>query len=208
MSNSPPPLFSYSYSLNEPTAHAPYAPHGFQGLPTPIPDYTSQSLCLPSLPASLPSMAPYEYGPTKEEACFDDDDVLSHYHMGYRPLAAIDMANAHVSIPGLVCHLAVAFLLRVDNLSFWFFLSILCCASLLTSLDERFMTDKYPADTTVVTLSLLRVLESWVSFYLIPRNASHRTRLAAANHKMTTEVLKHFLILKPDSTSYSSVRGA
>ena len=142
-------------------------------------------------------MAPYEYGPTKEEACFDDDDVLSHYHMGYRPLAAIDMANAHVSIPSLTYHIAVAFLLGVDNQPSWFFLSTLCCASLLTSLDDWCMTDKYPADTTVVAFSLLRVLESWISFYLIPRNASHRTGLAAVNHKMTTEGLKDLFNLDP-----------
>ena len=142
-------------------------------------------------------MAPYEYGPTKEEACFDDDDVLSHYQMGYRPLAAIDMANAHVSIPSLAYHHAVVFLLGVDKLSFLVFLSTLCCVSLLTFLDERFITNKHPADTTIVTLSLFRVLESWISFYLIPRNASHRTRLAAVNHKMTAEVLKHLFILDP-----------
>ena len=96
LSTSPPPLFSYSYSLTEPPTHAPYPQHSYQSLPTPLPDYTSQSLCLPSLPASLPSMSPYEYGPPKEEGHFDDEDVLSQYHMGYHSLSSVDMASVHV----------------------------------------------------------------------------------------------------------------
>jgi len=51
----------------------------------------------PSLPASLPSMAPYEFGRIKAEEQFDDEDVLGHYQLSYPPLTGVDMASAHVN---------------------------------------------------------------------------------------------------------------
>lgn len=98
LSISPPPLFSYSYSLPDPVTHAPYPSPSSQGLPTPVPDYMGHSSYLPSLPASLPSMSPYEFGRIKAEEQFGDEDVLGHYRMGYPPLTGVDMANAHVNL--------------------------------------------------------------------------------------------------------------
>lgn len=105
LSVSPPPLFSYSYSLPDPVTHAPYPSPSFQGLPAPVPDYMGHSPYLPSLPVTLPSMAPYEFGRIKLEEQFDDENVLGHYHMGYPPLTGVDMANVHVNLSDSSYHL-------------------------------------------------------------------------------------------------------
>lgn len=95
MSNSPPPSFSYTYSPTEIVHHPPHSTPPFHSLPAPVSDYPGNPLCLPPLPATLPSMSPYEFGPAKEGAWFDDEDILSHYNMTYPPLAGVDMTNAH-----------------------------------------------------------------------------------------------------------------
>ena len=104
LSSSPPPSYPFSYSLANPTVHAPYSQHGsFQALPAPAPSYTGQSLYLPPLPTTLPSMSPYELGPMKSENPFEDEGMLGQYGMGYSPLAGMDVgdtyhdSNPHVS---------------------------------------------------------------------------------------------------------------
>lgn len=107
LSISPPPSCGYSYSLPEPVIHAPYPQHSpFNTLPAPYPDYSGQPQYLPPLPTTLPSMAPYELGPSKHSG-FLDEDILSQYENGYAPFAGIDLpmqqsypdSNAHVNHP-------------------------------------------------------------------------------------------------------------
>ncbi|KAF6234391.1 hypothetical protein HO173_007424 [Letharia columbiana] len=103
LSISPPPSYNYSYSLPEPVIQAPYPQHSpFNTLPAPYPDYSGQPQYLPPLPTTLPSMVPYELGPSKHNG-FLDEDILSQYETGYAPFAGIDLpmqqsyqdSNAH-----------------------------------------------------------------------------------------------------------------
>lgn len=112
LSISPPPSYNYSYSLPEPVIHAPYPQHSpFNTLPAPYPDYSGQPQYLPPLPTTLPSMAPYELGPSKHSG-FLDEDILSQYETGYAPFAGIDLpiqqsyqdSNAHVNHPEYIFH--------------------------------------------------------------------------------------------------------
>ena len=104
LSTSPPPSYPFSYSSAKSTLHPPYSQHGsFQALPAPAPDYTGQSLYLPPLPTTLPSMSPYDLGPMKSENPFEDEGMLGQYGMGYSSLAGMDVgdtyhdSNPHVS---------------------------------------------------------------------------------------------------------------
>ncbi|KAL8795244.1 MAG: hypothetical protein Q9195_002255 [Heterodermia aff. obscurata] len=110
LSTSPPPSYPFSYSLAKPTVHAPYSQHGsFQPLPAPAPDYTGQSLYLPPLPTTLPSMSPYDLGPMKSENPFEDEGMLGQYGMGYSPLAGMDVGDTyHDSNPHKISRVAAA----------------------------------------------------------------------------------------------------
>ena len=108
ISASPPPSFGYSYPLPEPIIHAPYPQHApFHSLPAPFPDFPGQSLYLPPLPVTLPSMSACEPSLAKNENVFDDDDMLGQYNMGYSPLTGMDIptsqsyqdSNIHVNHP-------------------------------------------------------------------------------------------------------------
>ncbi|KAK4692735.1 nucleolar protein 4, partial [Lecanoromycetidae sp. Uapishka_2] len=99
MSISPPPSYGYSYSLPEPVIHAPYPQHApFNTLPAPYSSYSSQSQYLPT---TLPSMSPYELGPSKSQ--YLDEEILGHYGTGYAPFAGMELpmqqsysdSNAH-----------------------------------------------------------------------------------------------------------------
>lgn len=105
LSASPPPQFPFSYSLANPTVHAPYSQHGsFHTLPAPASDYTGQSVYLPPIPSTLPSMSPYQLGPMKSENPFEDEGMLGHYSMGYSSLSSMEIgdtyhdSNPHVSL--------------------------------------------------------------------------------------------------------------
>lgn len=112
ISISPPPSYNCSYSLPEPIINAPYPQHSaFNTLPAPYSDYSGQPQYLPPLPTTLPSMAPYELGPSKHNG-FLDEDILSQYETGYAPFAGIDLpmqhsyqdSNAHVNHPEYSFH--------------------------------------------------------------------------------------------------------
>ncbi|KAL8660594.1 MAG: hypothetical protein Q9202_006403 [Teloschistes flavicans] len=78
---SPPPQLNYSYSLPEPTLSAPYVHSSSIGsLPASFPEGHGQTYCLPPLPTTLPSMAPYELEPMKMDARFEEDGMLNNYH--------------------------------------------------------------------------------------------------------------------------------
>ncbi|MCJ1372334.1 hypothetical protein MMC20_003558 [Loxospora ochrophaea] len=113
LSASPPPAFTYSYPpLPEPPAHGSYPQHApFHGLPARYPDYQSQSLYLPPLPVTLPSMS-YESGPGKAESPFEDDEMLNQFNLNYSSLSGIEIpsmqsyadSNAYVNNPEYSFH--------------------------------------------------------------------------------------------------------
>lgn len=112
LSISPPPSYNYSYSLPEPVIHAPYPQHSpFNTLPARYPDYSGPSQYLPPLPTTLPSMVPYDAGPSKHNG-FLDEDILNQYETGYAPYAGIEVpmqqsyqdSNAHVNHPEYSFH--------------------------------------------------------------------------------------------------------
>ena len=101
---SPPPSYSYPYSLPEPVAHAPYPQHApFNTLPAPYPSYSGQSQYLPT---TLPSMSQYDLGPSKNNG-YLDDEMLGQYDTSYAPFGSMDLpmqqsypdSNAHVNHP-------------------------------------------------------------------------------------------------------------
>ncbi|MCJ1394143.1 hypothetical protein MMC18_007021 [Xylographa bjoerkii] len=108
LSASPPPTFTYSYPMPEPPPiHAPYPQHApFHSLPAPYSDYQSQSLYLPPLPVTLPSMSSYD-NPIKSENQFTEDDMISHFHMSYSSMGGMEVpttqsyadSNAYVNHP-------------------------------------------------------------------------------------------------------------
>ena len=109
LSASPPPAFTYSsYPMPEPPPiHAPYPQHApFHSLPAPYTDYQNQSLYLPPLPVTLPSMASYE-SPIKAETQFSEDDMISHFNMSYASMGGMEVpttqsyadSNAYVNHP-------------------------------------------------------------------------------------------------------------
>ncbi|KAL2043283.1 hypothetical protein N7G274_003589 [Stereocaulon virgatum] len=96
---SPPPSYSYPYSLPEPVTHAPYPQHApFNTLPAPYPSYSGHSQYLPT---TLPSMAQYDLGPSKNG--YLDDEMLGQYETNYAPFGSMDLpmhqpypdSNAH-----------------------------------------------------------------------------------------------------------------
>ncbi|MCJ1439271.1 hypothetical protein MMC27_008663 [Xylographa pallens] len=108
LSASPPPAFTYSYPMPEPPPiHAPYPQHApFHSLPAPYSDYQSQSLYLPPLPVTLPSMSSYD-NPIKSETQFTEDDMISHFNMSYSSMGGMEVpttqsyadSNAYVNHP-------------------------------------------------------------------------------------------------------------
>ena len=108
LSASPPPAFTYSYPMPEPPPiHAPYPQHApFHSLPAPYSDYQSQSLYLPPLPVTLPSMPSYD-NPIKSETQFTEDDMISHFNMSYSSMGGMEVpttqsyadSNAYVNHP-------------------------------------------------------------------------------------------------------------
>lgn len=108
MSASPPPYSNYSYPLPEPVMHTPYPQHAaIHTLPPRFPDFQGQTLYLPPLPVTLPSMSSYDLASVKNECLFDDEDMLSQSYMSYSPLANMDIpttqsyqdSNVHVNHP-------------------------------------------------------------------------------------------------------------
>jgi hypothetical protein len=100
LSISPPPSYSYPYSLPEPVVHAPYPQHApFNTLPAPYPSYSGQPQYLPT---TLPSMSQYELGPSKSNG-YIEEDILGPYDTSYAPFGSIDLpmqqsyadSNAH-----------------------------------------------------------------------------------------------------------------
>ncbi|MCJ1383228.1 hypothetical protein MMC17_006866 [Xylographa soralifera] len=109
LSASPPPAFTYSsYPMPEPPPiHAPYPQHApFHSLPAPYSDYQSQSLYLPPLPVTLPSMSSYD-NPVKSESQFTEDDMINHFNMSYSSMGGMEVpttqsyadSNAYVNHP-------------------------------------------------------------------------------------------------------------
>ncbi|MCJ1481280.1 hypothetical protein MMC06_001437 [Schaereria dolodes] len=110
LSASPPPTFTYSYPVPEPPQiHAPYPQHAsFHSLPAPYPtEYSAQSLYLPPLPVTLPSMSSYDSASTKTDSPFTDDDMLHQFNMSYASMSGIEIpttqsyadSNAYVNNP-------------------------------------------------------------------------------------------------------------
>ncbi|MCJ1287787.1 hypothetical protein MMC26_007139 [Xylographa opegraphella] len=109
LSASPPPTFTYSYPMPEPPPiHAPYPQHApFHSLPAPYADYQNQSLYLPPLPVTLPSVSSYDNSPIKSESQFTEDDMTSHFNMSYSPMGGMEVpttqsyadSNAYVNHP-------------------------------------------------------------------------------------------------------------
>lgn len=108
ISASPPPYSNYSYPLPEPVIHTPYPQHApIHTLPPRFPDFQGQSLYLPPLPVTLPSMSSYDLASAKNECLFDDEDMLSQSYMAYSPLTSMDIpttqsyqdSNVHVNHP-------------------------------------------------------------------------------------------------------------
>ena len=81
LSASPPPAFSYSYSLPDIPSQAPYPQHApFHSLPAPYSDYANPSVYLPP----LPSMSAYDAPPSKANNPFTtEDEMMSHFNMNY-----------------------------------------------------------------------------------------------------------------------------
>ncbi|MCJ1407010.1 hypothetical protein MMC19_001080 [Ptychographa xylographoides] len=109
LSASPPPSFTYSYPMPEPPPlHAPYPQHAsFHSLPAPYADYPTQSLYLPPLPVTLPSMSSYDPVTIKSENPFSEDEMISHFNMSYSSMAGLEVpttqsysdSNAYVNNP-------------------------------------------------------------------------------------------------------------
>lgn len=96
ISTSPPPYSNYSYPLPEPVIHTPYPQHApIHTLPPRISDFQGQSLYLPPLPVTLPSMSSYDLTSAKNECLFDDEDMLSQSYMSYSPLTNLDIPTTH-----------------------------------------------------------------------------------------------------------------
>ncbi|KAA6410898.1 MAG: hypothetical protein FRX48_05208 [Lasallia pustulata] len=89
--SSPPTLTYSSYPPPpEPVVHAPYPQHApTYSLPAPFPDFTGQSLYLPRLPVTLPSMSPYETCSSKNDPFFTDEDMAGSFGMSYGPLGGM-----------------------------------------------------------------------------------------------------------------------
>ena len=109
LSISPPPSYSYPYSLPEPVVHTPYPQHApFNTLPAPYPSYSGQPQYLPT---TLPSMSQYELGPSKSNG-YIEEDILGPYDTSYAPFGSIDLpmqqsyadSNAHVILPEYQFH--------------------------------------------------------------------------------------------------------
>lgn len=94
---SPPPHLSYSYSLSQPSASAPYASSSsFQPLASGYPDFPGNSYYLPPLPTALPTMPTYEVEPMKPGARFAEDGMLSHFsnHAPYTSFGGLDIPQS------------------------------------------------------------------------------------------------------------------
>lgn len=104
-----PPAFSYSSCpLPEPTPQAPYPQHApFNAVSGHFTDFPAQSLYLPPLPVTLPSMSSFDPAYVKSESVFCDDDMFGQFNLGYSPLTGMDIpsgqmyqeSNVHVSSP-------------------------------------------------------------------------------------------------------------
>lgn len=108
LSRSPPPAFHYSCPLPEPAIQAPYPQHApFSAVPGHFADFQPQSLYLPPLPVTLPSMSSFDPAYVKNESLFCDDDMFGQFNLGYSPLTGMDIpagqmyqeSNVHVSDP-------------------------------------------------------------------------------------------------------------
>ncbi|MCJ1304979.1 hypothetical protein MMC08_007792 [Hypocenomyce scalaris] len=109
MSASPPPALTYSsYPPPEPFVHAPYPQHApTYSLPALFPDLPGQSLYLPPLPVTLPSLSPYETCSSKNDPFFTDEDMVGSFSMSYGSMGGMSHAatqsyqdsDAHVNIP-------------------------------------------------------------------------------------------------------------
>lgn len=107
-SRSPPPAFHYSCPLPEPAIQAPYPQHApFSAAPGHFADFQPQSLYLPPLPVTLPSMSSFDPAYVKSESLFCDEDMFGQFNLGYSPLNGMDIpagqmyqeSNVHVSGP-------------------------------------------------------------------------------------------------------------
>ena len=103
---SPPPSFTYSHTMPEQPVHAPYPQHAAAySLPAPYADYSGNSLYLPPIPVTLPSMSNHETA--KTDGLFGDDDSFGSFNLNYPPMATgMDLpaqsyqdSNAYVNRP-------------------------------------------------------------------------------------------------------------
>ena len=97
LSRSPPPAFNYSCPLPEPATQTPYPHHApFNTVPGHLADFPSQSLYLPPLPPTLPSMSSFDPAYVKSESLFCDEDMFGQYNLGYSPLTGLDIPSGQM----------------------------------------------------------------------------------------------------------------
>jgi hypothetical protein len=97
LSRSPPPAFSYTSPLPEPGIQAPYPQHApFNASPSHFTDYPAQSLYLPPLPVTLPSMSSFDAGFVKNESLFGEEDMFGGFNLGYSPLTGMDIPAGQI----------------------------------------------------------------------------------------------------------------
>ena len=92
LSMSPEPPMSYSYSLPDPNMSQSFGHQpSYSTAAQPFHEYANTSPYLPSLPTTLPSMAPYDPSPVKSSHFFDDRNAMNQYNVGYTPFTSMEL---------------------------------------------------------------------------------------------------------------------